>query len=231
MHNQRHPLLRCASVQVRIPLRSQALAPISPTLPVLLRTVVGQWGEDVIDHGVFGMVTENFVEPAFARVLRPKLEDFANVFGVLHMASSLKDPWYSNEGPKLRRSYCKSWHRDGNLIPSRRAAGGRRGPESLRRLSGVIHGLDGFTPILRSRLSGGPCAPSEKGLLTAVHLRGQARAKQEFAVRIMQAVPTLCHVAISHCIAINAPVRTCVVIADVLRLKAAAFDPTTALSS
>ena len=81
--------------------------PISPTLPVRPRTVVGQWGQDVIDHGVFGMVTENCVEPAFARVLRPKLEDFANVFGVLHMALSLKDQRDSNEGPKLCRSYCK----------------------------------------------------------------------------------------------------------------------------
>ena len=60
--------------------------PISPALPVRHRTVVGNWGQDVIDHDVFGMMTENFVEPAFARVLRPKIEDFANVFGVLHMA-------------------------------------------------------------------------------------------------------------------------------------------------
>jgi hypothetical protein len=73
--------------------------PISPTLSVRLRTVVGQWGQDVIDHGVYAMMTENFVEPAFARVLRPKLEDFADVFGVLHMVSSLKEQRASNKGP------------------------------------------------------------------------------------------------------------------------------------
>jgi hypothetical protein len=72
--------------------------PISPTLSVRLRTVVGQWGQDVIDHGVYAMMTENFVEPAFARVLRPKLEDFADVFGVLHMVSSLKEQRASNKG-------------------------------------------------------------------------------------------------------------------------------------
>jgi hypothetical protein len=50
------------------------------------------------------MTAENFVEPAFARVLRPKLEDFADVFGVLHMVSSLNAQRTSNEDSKVYRS-------------------------------------------------------------------------------------------------------------------------------
>jgi hypothetical protein len=50
------------------------------------------------------MTTENFVEPAFARVLRPKLKDFANVFGVLHVVSSLNAQKTSNEEPTVYRS-------------------------------------------------------------------------------------------------------------------------------
>jgi hypothetical protein len=93
--------------------------PISPALPVRLRTVVGQWGQDVIDDGVFGMTIENFVEPTFARVLRPKLEDFANVFGVLHMTSSLKEQRASNQGPTVYRSVLRSRHVDANHGASR----------------------------------------------------------------------------------------------------------------
>lgn len=52
--------------------------PVSPARPVRLRIFIGQWGQDIVDYGVLGVPTENFIEPALTRVLRPKLEDFAN---------------------------------------------------------------------------------------------------------------------------------------------------------
>jgi len=81
--------------------------PITPARPVRLTTLVGQRGQNVIDHGVFGMMTENLTEPAFARVLSPKLEDFTNVFGVLHIASSLNEQRASKNARQYTDQSCK----------------------------------------------------------------------------------------------------------------------------